>query len=263
MASHNTIAFAQLLQTAVTEPGIVSSAYSHFHNYSLGNLLLAVAQCEERGIPFGPIATYARWKELRRHVKRGEHALTLCQPVVIKRAGNEAGAAERDVLVRFMMRARWFVMAQTDGEPLAPIVTPAWSQADALEALKVEQVPFESINGNAMGYARGRTVAISPLNPLPHKTLFHELGHVLLGHTAKADHLDGDAVPKNLSEVEAEAVALLCCEALGLPGAEYCRGYIQDWWKSGEPIPEHSAQRILRTADQILKAGYPAVGEEE
>ena len=32
-------------------------------------------------------------------------------------------------------------------------------------------------------------------------------------------------------------------------------GYIQHWWGQGNPIPERSAQRIFKAADQILKAG--------
>ena len=43
--------------------------------------------------------------------------------------------------------------------------------------------------------------------------------------------------------------------ALELPGAPYSRGYIQAYWGAGNPIPERSAQRILKAADQILKAG--------
>jgi hypothetical protein len=61
--------------------------------------------------------------------------------------------------------------------------------------------------------------------------------------------------PQNLREAEAEAVAMLCCAALELPGVEYSRGYIQNWWGAGNPIPEQAAQRILKAADQILKAG--------
>src|SRR5687768_17872635 len=110
-----------------------------------------------------------------------------------------------------------------------------------------------------MGFARGRSIAVSPLNSLPWKTRFHELAHVLLGHTAEgAEHSDGEETPRNLRECEAEAVALLCCAALGLPGVEFSRGYIQSWWGAGNPIPEKSAQRILKVADQILKAGRSA-----
>src|SRR4051812_28854562 len=49
--------FAQLLDSALTEPGIVSKAYSAFHGYSLGNQLLALMQCTQRGITPGPIST--------------------------------------------------------------------------------------------------------------------------------------------------------------------------------------------------------------
>jgi hypothetical protein len=64
--------------------------------------------------------------------------------------------------------------------------------------------------------------------------------------------------------VEAESVALLCLESLGMDGTEYCRGYIQNWL-SGATIPERSAQRIFSAADKILKAGIerPAQGGAE
>ena len=76
-----------------------------------------------------------------------------------------------------------------------------------------------------------------------------------LGHTAEGLQADGELTPCNQRECEAEAVALVCCGALDLPGVAECRGYIQSWWGQGEEIPERSAQRILKVADQILKAG--------
>jgi len=114
-------------------------------------------------------------------------------------------------------------------------------------------VPFAALDGNTLGYAKGRTIAISPVNPLPQKTTFHELAHVLLGHTGEAVH-EGPDLSRNLREVEAEAVALICCEALELEGAEYARGYIQAWLR-GQKNPDTSAQRIFKVADQILRAG--------
>jgi len=47
---------------------------------------------------------------------------------------------------------------------------------------------------------------------------------------------------------------MLLCESLGLAGADFCRGYIQNWL-DGQPIPEKSAQKIFGAADRILKAG--------
>ena len=41
----HTQSFAELLQSAVQEPGTLSNAYRQFHSYSLGNQLLAMFQC--------------------------------------------------------------------------------------------------------------------------------------------------------------------------------------------------------------------------
>ena len=41
----------------------------------------------------------------------------------------------------------------------------------------------------------------------------------------------------------------------GRTGVDECRGYIQSWWGHAHEIPEPAARRVLRVADQILKAG--------
>jgi antirestriction protein ArdC len=248
--------FADLLRSAVTDPGVISSAYRQFHQYSLGNQLLALSQCLARGIQPGPMATFQRWKELGRYVRKGEKALTLCRPVTVTRTTTAAdGTDETQPATWFVYKPFWFVLSQTEGRALEAVPTPAWDAAQALQALDVTEIPFDLMDGNVLGFARGRSIAVSPVNPFPWKTRLHEIGHVLLGHTVQGAQADSELTPRNLAEVEAEAVALLCCAALDLPGVEHCRGYIQGWWGSGNPIPERSAQRILKVADQILKAG--------
>jgi antirestriction protein ArdC len=253
--------FSELLHTAVTEPGILSKAYRQFHQYSIGNVLLAFVQCHARKLALGPMATYPRWQELGRQVRKGEKALTLCQPVTVKKQTEAQTGDEAEVFVRFVYRPAWFVLAQTEGADVPAATLPDWDKARALAALDITEMPFEAIDGNVMGYARGRAVAVSPINPRPFKTLFHEVAHVLLGHTDKAQRTEADAMPRSLEEAEAECVALLCCEALGLPGAEEARGYIQSWHGRDNPIPERSAQRVLRVADAVLKAGRPAAAD--
>ena len=139
---------------------------------------------------------------------------------------------------------------------------PDWDAGRALDALDVQEIPFDHVDGNCLGLARDRPIAVNPVNPQPHKTRFHELAHVLLGHTVEGLQADSDVgsdvTPRTLRECEAEAVALLCCAALELPGIDECRGYIQHWWGQGQEIPERSAQRVLKVADQILKAGITA-----
>jgi antirestriction protein ArdC len=249
--------FAQLLQSAVTEPGTISRAYSAFHGYSIGNQLLAMFQCEARGIPIGPIATFMGWKEKGRHVRKGEKAIQLCMPVTCKRKGEAKADGESDdvTFTRFVYRNNWFVLSQTEGSDVTLPTLPAWDADRALAALDVTRVEFAHPDGNCQGFAKQRSIAVSPVAAMPYKTTFHELAHVMLGHTAEGEHADDELTPRNLCECEAEAVAMLCCAALNLPGVEYSRGYIQSWWGTGNEIPERSAQRILKVADQILKAG--------
>ena len=105
----------------MTEPGIISQAFTRFHNYSFGNQLLAFVQCERRGITPGPIGTFVRWKDLGRHVKKGEKAITLCMPVTSKRTAekhnDETGQDEQVEIgyTRFVYKNNWFVLSQTDG----------------------------------------------------------------------------------------------------------------------------------------------------
>ena len=92
------------------------------------------------------MATYPRWKELGRYVRKGEKAITLCQPVTCKRAvqadddGDEPG-----VYTRFIYRRHWFVLAQTEGEELPPAPIPALDRDRALAALDVAEVPFDTL----------------------------------------------------------------------------------------------------------------------
>src|SRR5262245_36183871 len=120
MAAPPSASFSELLEKAVSEPGIISTAYQQFHNYSLGNQLLAWGQCLARGIQPGPLATFPKWRDLGRHVKRGEKALTLCQPVTVKRTTQaNDGTEDTDAFTRFVYRPHWFVLAQTDGQALS------------------------------------------------------------------------------------------------------------------------------------------------
>jgi antirestriction protein ArdC len=266
--------WSALLVEAVSKKGVISSAYSTFWNYSVGNQLLAWFQCAERHLTQGPIHTFNGWRELGRFVKRGERALSLCMPINVKRKARDQLAeevvtgdgAERikspETFTRFIYPKHWFVLSQTEGKDYVPTQIPEWSESRALEALLIERVAFAHSNGNVQGYAVEKQVAISPVAFMPHRTLFHELAHIVLGHTEELRRLeDEEATPKNLREVEAESVALICCESLGLSGAEFSRGYIQQWL-SGEKIPERSAQRIFKAADVILKAGRPVTQAE-
>ena len=246
--------FTQLLKDAVNQPGIISKAYSTFYGYSLGNQLLAWSQCMARDIPLGPIATFKAWKDLGRSVKKGEKAIALVMPVTISKK-DEAGEKTGDVFQMFVMRNNWFVMSQTDGEDFAnEVPVPTWDKAKALETLGITEERFALANGNVQGYAQLKTIAINPVAELPHKTRFHEIAHVVLGHTTEGLVTDSEMTPRDVREVEAEGVAYILCALLGLPGLAESRGYIQNWLQ-GADISDKSAQRIFSAANKILEAG--------
>lgn len=257
--------WSAILIDAVSKPGVISEAYSRFWSYSPGNQLLALLQCQSRSIEPGPIHTFVGWQNLGRTVRKGEKALTLCMPVVrtlppeaTDQASQEREAKPRRIIHRFVYRPHWFVLSQTEGTPYIAPPLPAWDEDRALQSLSIQRVEFRHLDGNAQGYASGQSVAVSPIAFLPHRTLFHEMAHVVLGHTKEVGQLvDGEErTPRNIREVEAECVSLICSESLGLEGAPFSRGYIQHWLK-GQTIPDRSVHRIFKTADQILRAGRP------
>ena len=252
----NTITFSTLLADAVAKPGKISAAYHAFHNYSFGNQMAAAMQCDMRGIPLGPIASFKAWQEKGRNVKKGAKAIALCMPITCKgERKTESGDVESFTFGRFVWKNNWFVVSETEGADFAAdVVSPSWDAAKALETLEITQTSFNYPNGNVQGYASGKTIAINPVAAFPHKTRFHELAHVVLGHTTEGIMQDSETTPRDIREVEAESVAYILCALLGLPGLEESRGYVQNWLKGAE-ISERSAQKIYKAADTIFKAG--------
>lgn len=254
----NKINYSEVLETAVKEPGIISQAYSQFHNYSLNNVMMVAFQCFTREIKFGPIANYRKWQELGRQVQAGQKGMYIIHPVIIpkevevEKPNGETETVKQQQLVGFTPKKTAFVLSQTDGEDVDFETTIGefefsrlWKEFD-LELADNFDVP----NGNVMGYTDGRKIAINPTNPHPEKTMIHELAHYLMGHTGE----DGSDKSRNLKEVEAESVAYIIVTVLEMAGKSESRGYIQNWLASNE-IPEESAQTIITTANKILTVG--------
>jgi len=258
--------WGELLRDAVEKPGRMLEAYTAFHNYSFGNALLALEQCVRRSLQPGPLNTYRGWLEKKRQVRKGEKGITLCMPMPFKKTAQSDDAqderAEPQTCYAFRFRAYWFVLAQTEGEEMYVPPIPGFDIDTALRKLSITRTSFDEMNGNIQGFANGREIAVNPLAALPHKTTFHEIAHIVLGHTTIERLVDSEQTARHIREVEAESVALICCETLGLEGAEFCRGYIQHWLKTEREIPTHSAARIFAAATSILKAGNPEAGSQ-
>lgn len=237
----------------------MGEAYRAFHGYSIGNQFAALFECMMRGIEPSPIASYNAWKAKGRQVRRGEKAIVLCMPITMKAKTGEidpaTGEEKASTWTRFVWKPNWFVMSQTDGEPVEFPEIAGWDRAKALEGLGIAETEFHLLDGNTQGYAEGKAIAVNPVAAFPYKTTAHEMAHIILGHTEAGKMGDGERIPANMMEVEAEAVAMIVCDALDLPGADESRGYIQNWNVTGEPISEKSARRIFSAADRILRAG--------
>ena len=83
-----------ILQAALTQPGVMNQAYRAFHNYSIGNQMLAALQLFGKGLPLAPIASFNAWREKGRFVKKGEKAISLFMPISVKRRADKDAPAD-------------------------------------------------------------------------------------------------------------------------------------------------------------------------
>lgn len=249
--------WAALLEESVTVPGVIDECYKAFHDYSVGNQMLALWQCRIKKIQPGPMGTYNFWKLMGRQVVSGPgSAIYLWQPISWTTTEKDENGEDKKVTkTTFKYEPHWFVLAQTEGEDYVAPELPGWELGNALWNLEIEPVPFEDTNGNCMGYATESKFAINPLGKHQAATTFHELAHIVLGHTEEGTITDkANRTPTNIRELEAEATALICMDQLGEKDHKQSRGYIQSWYKDNE-VPEDSAKRIFSAATKILKAG--------
>jgi antirestriction protein ArdC len=85
---------------------------SHFHPYSLNNVMLIMLQFPEAS----HVAGYTTWQQLGRQVRRGEKGIAIQAPV--KYRAKKSQADEEDVVIRCMKIVYVFDISQTEGEPL-------------------------------------------------------------------------------------------------------------------------------------------------
>lgn len=241
--------WSHLIQVALAMPGSVGDVYSRFYEYSFMNRILLMVQGVSE-----PVATYQRWQDMGRQVRKGEKGYAIVRPIVVSKR-DEDGEVE-STFRRFKAVRCLFTVSQTDGEPLPPVQPRGWDLDAALATLEVEQVEFASVDGNVQGYSTARRFAINPVAVDPTHTTFHELGHIVLGHTTDqgvADYL----LHQGHAEFQAEAVAYLVLNELGQlteRAASHSRGYIQDWLAHEQPS-DTAIRQVFTAVDTILKAG--------
>lgn len=248
-----------LLTQALTMPGQMGNTYCRFYRYSLLNQILLMVQ----GIT-EPCAPFSVWKNLGRIPVKGG-ARYVRHPAPIRKKDKETG--EETTFTRFYLRRSTFPYSNTVGPEVEWPELPEWNRQRALGALDIEQVPFALIDGNTQGYSYEHKVAVSPVAVYPAKTFFHELAHVVLGHTT-AETVDGlaegEQLCRGVREFQAEAVAYLLAHETGLTewAPEESRAYIQGWLGNEEVTDGHIRQ-VFTTTDKILTAGRAVPATDE
>lgn len=254
-ATEREINWMQLIQVALDTPGSVGDVYNRFYDYSFMNQMLLRMQGVNE-----PVATYKRWQRLGRQVLKGSKAYAIVRPITIQRRNEEDEVEAR--LTRFKPVKCLFGVSQTDGADLPPVQLRGWDLDQARQQLGVREVPFDHLDGNTQGYSVGREYAINPVAVDPAHTTFHELGHIVLGHTALSTEADADyAAHRGVKEFQAEATAYLTLnelERLTPDSASRSRGYIQSWLH-GEHPSDQAIRQVFVATDTILKAGRAAL----
>ena len=271
------------------------SVMATFHNYSFRNVMLICGQNPNASV----VAGFNKWKELGRHVKKGEKGLRILAPLMRKakddgrEQAEEAAAEDQDKKVLYGFKAvSVFDVSQTEGKPLPSPVTEPMQAVDHFDALlsalqEISDVPIvladparmtsrfgDEVKGfftsNAGAYGRDLGVPGIPPGPMicvrdgmseamTAKTLIHELAHSLL-HGEGSEHKDD---MQAIREFDAESVAFVVAKHLGIDTDDYTFGYLNSWVNDKTPLVlQTQLPLIVKTAGSVIGRLDPALQRE-
>jgi len=228
---------------------------SRFHRYSFGNVLMILSQ-----MPTAThVAGFGTWKQLNRFVKKGEKGIVIIAPMAIRPKEEKAGEPKSDAdrgkpILRFR-GVYVFDVTQTDGQALPEPARVSGDPQHRLVSLKQIisergiMLDYDDLPDGADGVSRGGRISIRPgLEPAHEFSVtVHELAHELL-HRGE-DRPTG----KTVRETEAEAVAFVVCQAIGLETGSAASDYIQIYDGKPETLAA-SLGRIQQVAAEIIAA---------
>jgi N-terminal domain of anti-restriction factor ArdC len=235
------------------------SAMARFHSYSFGNIL----QIARQRPTATRVAGIRAWNEMGRFVKRGEKGIQILAPMVGYRRSRKDTSAEpepetkpQSVLIGF--RAVYvFDVVQTEGADLPEfehsINGEVGEHRDRLIDFLAQQniaLEFNEKIAPALGVSYGGKIALLPGQSKAEEfvCLVHETAHELL-HKAERRTMTTQTV----RETEAEAVAFIVGQAVGLEMGNASSDYIQMYAGNATLLAE-SLEVIQRTASTILRA---------
>ena len=262
------------------------SVMSRFHRYSVNNTMLIYMQKPDATL----VAGYNKWKnQFERHVKRGEHGITIIAPTPFKKkieeqkldpdtkapildAEGKAVMEEREVEIPMFRPVKVFDVSQTDGKPLPELASTLSGSVQNYEAFmealrRSAPVPLsvESMAAKMDGYFSPDQQRIAIREGMSEvqtvSAAVHEIAHSKLHNYAKAQEeaaRAGDKEPpkkkdRNTEEVEAESISYAVCQYYGIQTGENSFGYIATW-SQGKELPElrASLETINKAAGELI-----------
>lgn len=273
---------ADTVQQLVTSDGwaklLVSLAEKNgteIGRYSFGNMLLILVQCPEATA----VCSFKAWKERGRSVVKGAKSIRINAPMsvtekdakgqpVLDKNGNEKKRTLFKLIPVFDV-SQTEPIWQNAGSDHTLTITPTVSRPKSIGKVKgaapahmwgaleqqITALGYTVKRGNT-GHANGvsipanKTVIVSDTldDAHAHKTLAHELGHLLFDHVADLSEYQ---THQGRMETEAESFAFMVCSYYGLDSAAYSAPYIGSW--AGKD-PEKVMKTVQATGDAVLKA---------
>lgn len=230
-----------------------------FRGYSFRNLMLIQAQKPNASY----VASFKRWKELDRSVRKGEKALRVLAPRFVMEKDETTGL-DKQKLVGYIS-CPVFDVSQTEGEPLPidEIRLQLNGESDEAEIIfawvkllaEEDDCPVEVAFANgANGYysPSSHRIVIDPKLSVNHraKTMVHEYVHAQLHRHNPCTEEEGECV--------AEGVAFIVCSYFGLDTSSYSFEYVNGWSSDGGEslmkygtIMQKAAAKIIEDIERV------------
>ena len=239
-----------------------------FHRYSQRNIDLIYSQNPSAS----QVAGFKKWQnDFKRSVNKGEKGIRIAAPIIKKLTPEDQkrlDTTEEKAIVGYRY-IPVFDISQTSGEPvlsakdfvkenladhqnMTNLYNAFKDYLNQQTDLKVSEKPLTELNG-AKGYFQPSTNEIvigsdEPDNALKLETLYHEYAHSQL-HGLTSEFKDR---PRAYQETQAEAVAYVAMQNIGVDTSNYSLGYVATWAKDKAVI--HSAlSEIQQVSNKVIE----------
>ena len=271
------------------------SVMSRFHRYSVNNTMLIYMQKPDATL----VAGYNKWKDqFERHVKKGEHGITIIAPTPYKKKIEEQKldpdtkapildkdgkivTEEKEIEIPMFRPVKVFDVSQTDGKPLPELASSLSGNVpnyevfmEALRRSAPVPITFEAMAADTDGYfsADHQKIAIrqgmSEVQTV--SATVHEIAHSKL-HNQKKIQIAND---EKYQEIELfDKPGLFSNGRIArdtLPEGVYCYDLRGSDYDPGDPIyvedrvgVNHAGSVILAEPLDLSKEGYLRLTEEE